>query len=108
MARPSRPAAASEARDVSARHWSSMMSDMYLGDVTWRKARRSVSNGACVEVASNHYPVAVRDSALVRDGVIVRETVMSWLTTAGWYGEDSPPIPDEDEDESAVAASANG
>ena len=39
------------------------MSDMEEArDLEWRKARRSVGNGACVEVASVNGRIAVRDS----------------------------------------------
>jgi hypothetical protein len=33
-----------------------------IGSLNWRKARRSVNNGACAEVASTAGTVVVRDS----------------------------------------------
>ena len=79
------------------------MSLTNLETAEWRKSARSVSNGACVEVAPAH------DVDMVQNSVIVRDTVIAWVTTAGWNHEDSPPdSADEDADESAapVAASA--
>jgi hypothetical protein len=85
------------------------MPPMNLETAQWRKSARSVSNGACVEVAPAHDPVTVQDADMAQNSVIVRDTVMAWVTTAGWNHEDSPPdSADEDADESAapVAASA--
>ena len=43
----------------------------------WRKARRSMSNGACVEVASAHAAVMVRDS-VDPFGPVVNCPACSW------------------------------
>lgn len=44
---------------------------------SWRKARRSVANGACVEVASGSEVIAVRDSK-DPDGPILVATLDRW------------------------------
>jgi len=36
--------------------------NLYIADLSWRKARRSANNGACVELASVGGRVLVRDS----------------------------------------------
>jgi hypothetical protein len=46
-------------------------------DAGWRKASRSVSNGACVEAASSRAAVLVRDS-LDRSGLVVRYDAQAW------------------------------
>ncbi len=38
------------------------MDNLAARDLEWRKAKRSVGNGACVEVASVNGRIAVRDS----------------------------------------------
>ena len=38
------------------------LADTEVCDLQWRKARRSVGNGACVEVAPVNGQIAVRDS----------------------------------------------
>jgi hypothetical protein len=43
----------------------------------WRKARRSMNNGACVEVAPTNPGVAIRDSKDV-DGEVLRYSANSW------------------------------
>jgi len=43
----------------------------------WRKARRSIGNGECVEVAPAVGNVAVRDS-VDPDGLILRYSAVSW------------------------------
>jgi hypothetical protein len=58
--------------------------DLHVG--AWRKARRSIANGECVEVApvADAGNVAVRDST-DPDGPILQYSVVSWrtfLTTA--------------------------
>jgi hypothetical protein len=46
-------------------------------ELQWRKARRSVGNGACVEVAPTNGHIAVRDS-MDPDGSRLRYPVQSW------------------------------
>jgi hypothetical protein len=43
----------------------------------WRKASRSVANGACVEAASSRATVQVRDS-VDRSGVVVPFSTRTW------------------------------
>jgi hypothetical protein len=38
------------------------MSNLEINDLQWRKARRSVNNGACVEIAPADGKILVRDS----------------------------------------------
>lgn len=49
---------------------------------TWRKARRSVANGACVEVARGREVIAVRDSK-DPDGPILVATPARWRAFVG-------------------------
>jgi hypothetical protein len=46
-------------------------------DAGWRKASRSVNNGACVETASARATVLVRDS-VDRCGPVVRYDARAW------------------------------
>lgn len=59
-----------------------------LRRLDWRKAQRSISNGACVEVASAAESVAVRDS---KDpyGLVLRYSANSWksFTSAARRGD---------------------
>jgi hypothetical protein len=48
----------------------------------WRKARRSMNAGACVEVGSATEAVAVRDSQDLR-GPVVRYTSTAWRSFVG-------------------------
>jgi hypothetical protein len=48
-------------------------------DAPWRKSRRSVSNGACVEAASGRRTVMVRDS-VDPAGPVVRYSAKTWQT----------------------------
>jgi hypothetical protein len=45
--------------------------------LAWRKAQRSMSNGACVEVAPDRENVAVRDSQDAA-GLVLRYPAPSW------------------------------
>jgi uncharacterized protein YmfQ (DUF2313 family) len=51
-------------------------------DLNWRKAKRSISNGACVEVAVAAAAVAIRDSKNP-DGEILRYSLNSWRSFIG-------------------------
>jgi hypothetical protein len=53
--------------------------DIDMLDAPWRKSRRSVSNGACVEAASGRQVVMVRDS-VDPAGPVVRYSAKTWLT----------------------------
>ncbi len=46
-------------------------------DLNWRKAKRSLNHGACVEVANGHKAVAMRDSK-DREGPEVRYSASAW------------------------------
>lgn len=46
-------------------------------DLSWRTARRSAGNGACVEVAAAHRRVLVRDSK-DQDGPVVQYPQGAW------------------------------
>jgi len=48
-----------------------------LRGLDWRKARRSMNNGACVEVATTNAGVAIRDSKDI-DGEVLRYSSNSW------------------------------
>jgi hypothetical protein len=66
-----------------------------LSQATWRKARRSLSNGGCVEIAANlREIVAVRDSTRPSGGahVVGRAAFARFLadTKAGHYDLDLP------------------
>jgi hypothetical protein len=50
---------------------------MELRDLSWRTARRSAGNGACVEVAAVNRHVLVRDSK-DQDGPIVQYPCGTW------------------------------
>ena len=47
------------------------------GQLDWRKARRSVGNGACVEVASLMGSILVRDST-VPDSPVISFSASAW------------------------------
>jgi Domain of unknown function (DUF397) len=48
-----------------------------MGNLEWRKARRSVNNGACVELAPAAGQILVRDSK-DQDGPIIAYSEYSW------------------------------
>jgi Domain of unknown function (DUF397) len=50
-----------------------------LADLQWRKARRSVNNGACVEAAAANGYVVVRDT-VDRKGASVKYSGGAWRT----------------------------
>lgn len=52
--------------------------DTAAGQSAWRESRRSVGNGACVEVASAEDGIMVRDSADPA-GPMIRYTARAWL-----------------------------
>jgi hypothetical protein len=58
------------------------MSNLEINDLQWRKARRSVNNGACVELAPASRQILVRDST-DRNGPVMRYSGRSWCTFVG-------------------------
>lgn len=58
------------------------MSNLEIDDLQWRKARHSVNNGACVEVAPVSRQILVRDST-DRDGPVMRYSGRSWCIFVG-------------------------
>jgi hypothetical protein len=53
------------------------MNNPQISDLQWRKARRSVNNGACVEVAPVSRQILIRDST-DRSGPVIRYSQRSW------------------------------
>jgi Domain of unknown function (DUF397) len=53
------------------------LNNLKTGGLQWRKARRSVNNGACVEVAPSNGQIFVRDSK-DQDGHVMEYTGPSW------------------------------
>jgi len=53
------------------------MLDLEVSNPQWRKARRSVNNGACVEVAPVNGQILIRDST-DRNGPVMQYPVCSW------------------------------
>ena len=53
------------------------MLDREVSNLQWRKARRSVNNGACVEVAAANLRVLVRDSK-DQSGPVVQYPGNAW------------------------------
>jgi hypothetical protein len=50
--------------------------------LNWRKAKRSIANGSCVELASAPGTVAVRDSQDV-DGLVLHYSPSAWVSFLG-------------------------
>lgn len=68
------------------------LSSTEVSDLHWRKARHSVGNGACVEVAPVSGGVLVRDSQ-DQGSALIRYSGRSWLSFAakakmGWFDHD--------------------
>jgi hypothetical protein len=53
------------------------LNNLEVGGLQWRKARRSIGNGACVEVAPAGGQVLVRDSQ-DRNGALIQYPERSW------------------------------
>jgi hypothetical protein len=53
------------------------LSNVEISSLQWRKARRSVNNGACVEAARVSGHILIRDST-DRNGPVVRYSARSW------------------------------
>jgi Domain of unknown function (DUF397) len=53
------------------------LSNLEVSSLQWRKARRSVNNGACVEVAAANLHVLVRDSK-DQNGSIIQYPGSAW------------------------------
>lgn len=51
--------------------------EIYIDQTKWRKSRRSVGNGACVEIAPATGSVAVRDSTH-RIGPVLQYPARAW------------------------------
>jgi hypothetical protein len=58
------------------------MSNLEISDLQWRKARRSINNGACVEVAPVSRQILIRDST-DRNGPVMRYPRCSWRIFIG-------------------------
>jgi len=61
---------------IDRRNWMSL-SSLEVNGLQWRKARRSVGNGACVEVAPVSGQILIRDST-DRNGPVIRYPGRSW------------------------------
>lgn len=53
------------------------LNNLDVGGLQWRKARRSVNNGACIEVAPVSGQILIRDS-MDRNGLVMRYSERSW------------------------------
>ena len=53
------------------------LGNLEIADLQWRKARRSVHNGACLEVAPVSGQILIRDST-DRYGPVMRYSGRSW------------------------------
>jgi Domain of unknown function (DUF397) len=58
------------------------MSNLEINNLRWQKARRSVNNGACVEIAPVSRQILVRDS-MDRNGPMMRYSQRSWRIFVG-------------------------
>ena len=58
------------------------LNDLKASGLQWRKARRSVGNGACVEVAPLDGQILIRDSQ-DQGGPIIQYSGISWRTFVG-------------------------